>query len=249
MKVAISVEDLYASYKNRVVLRGISFSVEENSFFSIVGPNGAGKTTLLLTILGIKKIDSGKIRLFGEEVNSKNVTKWRKAIGYVPQNVFIQQKFPISVLETVLTGRIGIKFLKRLDREDREIAEWAMEKVGIKDLKDRPLGQLSGGELKKVFIARALCQKPAILLLDEPTSHLDPSSCMGLINLIEELYYESKITTIFITHLISLIPDFCDGVIFMKDGSLLFQGRKEDVLSFYSELHNYGVGNGGAFSI
>lgn len=246
MKVAISVENLYASYRNRVVIKDISFTVEEGSFFSIVGPNGAGKTTLLLTILGIKKIDSGKIKLFGEEINSKNIRNLRKVIGYVPQNVFIQQKFPISVYETVLTGRIGRKFLKKLNKEDMESVEWAMEKVGIKDLKNRPIGHLSGGEMRKVFIARALCQKPAILLLDEPASHLDPSSCISLMELIEELYYESKITTIFVTHLTSLIPDFCDGVIFVKDGTLLFQGKKEDVLSFYS-LH--GAGDAGTFSI
>lgn len=246
MRIAISVEDLYVSYKNRFVIKGISLNVKENSFLSIVGPNGAGKTTLLLTILGIKKIDSGKIRIFGEEIDSKNMRKWRKAIGYVPQNVFIQQKFPINVYETVLTGRIGIRFLKRLDKEDREIAEWAMERVGITDLKNRPIGHLSGGELRKVFIARALCQKPSILLLDEPTSHLDPSSCRSLMNLIEELYYESKVTTIFITHLISLIPDFCESVIFMRDGTLLFQGRKEDISSFYS---GYGAENAGTFSI
>lgn len=246
MKDAISVENLYASYKDRVILRDISFIVKENSFLSIVGPNGAGKTTLLLTILGIKGIDSGRIRLFGEEIHPKNIRKWRTAIGYVPQNVFVQQKFPINVYETVLTGRIGIRFLKKLNEEDREIVEWAMEKVGIKKLRNRPIGHLSGGELKKVFIARALCQKPYILLLDEPTSHLDPFSRMSLMNLIEELYEESKITTIFVTHLISLIPDFCEGVIFMKDGSLLFQGKKEDILSFYSK---YGDGNAGAFSV
>lgn len=246
MKVAISVENLYASYRNRVVIKDIFFSVKENSFFAIVGPNGAGKTTLLLTILGVKKIDSGKIKLFGEEISSKNIRKWRKAIGYVPQNVFIQQKFPISVYETVLTGRIGKKFLKKLDKEDIESVEWAMEKVGIKDLKNRPIGHLSGGEMRKVFIARALCQKPAILLMDEPASNLDPSSCRSLMELIEELYYESKITTIFVTHLTSLIPDFCDGVIFIKDGTLLFQGKKEDVLSFYSK---YRIEDAGAFSI
>lgn len=230
MSFAISIENLSASYKNKIVLKEISLDIEEGSFFAILGPNGAGKTTLLYTILGIKKIDSGAIKLFGEKINQKNIRKLRKRIGYVPQNIFFDPKFPINVYETVLTGRLGLRFLKGLKREDREIAEWAMIRVGIIDLKDRPIGHLSGGELRKVFIARALCQKPEIFLLDEPTSHLDPSSQKDLINLVEELYKESKVTTVFVTHQISHIPESCKKIIFMKKGSLVFQGRKEEGL-------------------
>ncbi len=228
MSFAISIENLRTSYKNKTVLKEISLEIEEGSFLAFLGPNGAGKTTLLYTILGIKKIDSGAIKLFGEKINPKNIRKLRRKIGYVPQNIFIDPKFPINVYETVLTGRLGLRFLKGLKREDREIAEWAMIRVGIIDLKDRPIGHLSGGELRKVFIARALCQEPEILLLDEPTSHLDPSSQRDLINLIDELYNESKLTTVFVTHQISHIPESCKKVIFMKEGSLVFQGGKEE---------------------
>lgn len=230
MSFAISIENLSASYKNKIVLKEISLDIEEGSFFAILGPNGAGKTTLLYTILGIKKIDSGAIKLFGEKINQKNIRKLRKRIGYVPQNIFFDPKFPINVYETVLTGRLGLRFLKGLKREDMEIAEWAMIRVGIIDLKDRPIGHLSGGELRKVFIARALCQKPEIFLLDEPTSHLDPPSQKDLINLVEELYKENKVTTVFVTHQISHIPESCKKIIFMKKGSLVFQGVKEEGL-------------------
>lgn len=230
MSFAISIENLTASYKDKIVLKKVSLDIEEGSFLAILGPNGAGKTTLLYTILGIKRIDSGAIKLFGEEINRKNIRKLRKRIGYVPQNIFFDPKFPINVYETVLTGRLGLRFLRRLKREDREMAEWAMKKVGILDLKDRPIGHLSGGELRKVFIARALCQKPEILLLDEPISHLDLSSQKDLINLVEELYRESKITIIFVTHQISHIPESCKKVIFLEKGSLVFQGNKEEGL-------------------
>lgn len=231
MSSAISIENLKVSYRDKIVLEEISLDIEEGSFLAILGPNGAGKTTLLYTILGIKKIDSGAIKVFGEEINRKNIRKLRKRIGYVPQNIFFDPKFPINVYEAVLTGRLGLRFLKRLKREDREIAEWAMKRVRIIDLKDRPIGHLSGGELRKVFIARALCQKPGILFLDEPTSHLDSSSQKDLINLVEELYKESEITVVFVTHQISHIPESCKTVIFLKNGSMVFQGKKEEGLA------------------
>jgi len=230
MSFAISIENLRASYKNKIVLKEIILNIEEGSFLTILGPNGAGKTTLIHTILGIKRIDSGTIKIFGEKLNWRNIRKLRRKIGYVPQNIFIDPKFPISVYEIVLTGRIGLRFLKGLKKEDRKIAEWAMKRAGIIDLKDRPIGHLSGGELRKVFIARALCQKPEILLLDEPTSHLDPSSQKELINLLEELYLENKITTVFVTHQIPHIPESCKEVIFMKEGSIVFRGKKEEGL-------------------
>ncbi len=233
---AISIENLYVSYGNNLVIKNISINVIEGLFFLILGPNGAGKTTLLSVILGVKKIDTGKVKIFDEEVNSKNILKWRKEIGYVPQNIFIDSKFPINVYETVLTGRLGVRFLRGVKKEDKEIAEWAMERVRIIGLKKRPIGALSGGELKKVFIARALCQNPKILLLDEPTSHLDPSSSENILNLIEELYHENKITTIFVTQLISHIPESCNESIFIKDGSLIFQGRPEEGLKNFSEI-------------
>jgi ABC-type cobalamin/Fe3+-siderophores transport system ATPase subunit len=230
MSFAISIENLRASYKNKIVLKEIILNIEEGSFLTILGPNGAGKTTLLHTILGIKRIDSGTIKIFGEKLNWRNIRKLRRKIGYVPQNIFIDPKFPISVYEIVLTGRIGLRFLKGLKKEDRKIAEWAMKRAGIIDLMDRPIGHLSGGELRKVFIARALCQRPEILLLDEPTSHLDPSSQKELINFLEELYLENKITTVFVTHQISHIPESCKEVIFMKEGSIVFRGKKEEGL-------------------
>ncbi len=233
---AISIKNLYVSYKNNLVLKNISTDLKEGSFISILGPNGAGKTTLLSVILGVKKIDSGKVKIFEEEINSKNILKWRKEIGYLPQNIFIDSKFPINVYETVLTGRLGLRFLKGIRKEDKEIAEWAMERVGIIGLKKRPIGALSGGELKKVFIARALCQNPKILLLDEPTSHLDLSSSKNILNLIEKLYHENRITTIFVTHLISQIPESCNESIFIKDGSLIFQGRLEEGLKNFPEI-------------
>jgi len=244
MSFAILIENLRASYKNKIVIKDITLNIEEGSFLTILGPNGAGKTTILHAILGIKRIDSGSIKIFGEKINWKNIRNLRRKIGYVPQNIFIDPKFPISVYETILTGRIGVRFLKGLGKEDREIAEWAMKRVGIIDLKDRPMGHLSGGELRKVFISRALCQKPEILLLDEPTSHLDPSSQKELINLLEELYSENKITTVFVTHQISQIPESCKEMIFMKEGSIVFRGKREEGLEILkTQISNIGLKN------
>ncbi|RKY70307.1 MAG: ABC transporter ATP-binding protein, partial [Candidatus Latescibacterota bacterium] len=167
---AVELEKVTVSYRENVALKEVTLRIKEGEFLAVIGPNGAGKTTLLTTINGLGKVISGTVRVFGRELSRWNVLKIRKEIGYVPQELPIDPRSPVSVREAVMIGRAGrIGLLRRPGREDINLVESVMELTGIKHLAERPIGHLSGGERQKVSIARALAQEPKILLLDEPT--------------------------------------------------------------------------------
>ena len=175
----IEIENVTILHNGLKVLDSVSLTVSRGEFTAIVGPNGSGKSTLVKAVLGLIKPDCGKIRVFGVPVDQLHGQRSR--IGYVPQIFNIDLNFPISVLETVLMGtygRIGVG--KRPKTEDKAAAMAALEKVGIADLKDRPLARLSGGQRQRVFIARALADQPELLVLDEPTTGVDMTTTGNL---------------------------------------------------------------------
>jgi len=146
------------------VLQGLSLSVHEGDFLAVLGPNGGGKTTLLRVILGLEKPSSGTVTVFGEPPGHAS-----NRIGYVPQRLFFDREFPISAWEVVMMGRLSSKkLMQRYDRDDRQKASEALDITGISALRNRRIGALSGGELQRVLIARALAGEPELLLLDEP---------------------------------------------------------------------------------
>ncbi|MBQ7525768.1 MAG: metal ABC transporter ATP-binding protein [Abditibacteriota bacterium] len=189
------------------VLDNVSLTVKQGEFTAVIGPNGAGKTTLLRAVLGLITPTSGSVEVFGGSPESA-----LSKIGYVPQTMTIDRTFPISVYETVLMGtfaRLGVG--RRPGKREREDALKALETAGIADLKDRPIGNLSGGQRQRVFIARALVNKPELLILDEPMTGVDAATTENLYTLLKSLRSEG-VTIIMVSHDVGVVASFVDKI-------------------------------------
>ncbi|RXK88121.1 ABC transporter ATP-binding protein [Chlorobaculum sp. 24CR] len=176
------------------VLDGLSLSVHEGDFLAVLGPNGGGKTTLLKVVLGLVRPTSGSVTVFGKEPGCA-----AGRIGYVPQRLDFDRSFPISAMEVVLMGRLSRKKLfQRYGRQDRQKALEALETTGLASLAQRRIGALSGGELQRALIARALAGEPELLLLDEPTASVDPDMKTTIYDLLDQL--KKSHTIVLVTH-------------------------------------------------
>ena len=179
----LKVEMLTASYDGKQVLREVDLTLYEYDFLGIIGPNGGGKTTLVKTILGLKKADSGQIRFFrnGQEVE-------RITMGYLPQYSAIDKKFPISVEEVILSGLSKQKpLLSRFTAEQRSKVTEVVQRMGLQGLEKRPIGALSGGQLQRTLLGRAIVSNPDVLILDEPSTYIDKRFEAKLYKLLEEV--------------------------------------------------------------
>jgi len=194
-QVAVKIEDVSVYYDKTRALSNVTLNIEEGEYLGIIGPNGGGKTTLLKAILGLIPINSGAIELYGRKI-SRN----RKTIGYVPQFASMDKKFPISVREVVLMGGLkqGLSPFFKFCTEDKRKADEALAKVGIYDLSERQISELSGGEFQRMLIARALTAEPRILILDEPTASVDAISREQIYQLLNQL--NEEMTIILVTH-------------------------------------------------
>lgn len=219
----LEVKNLDFGYdRGRKILDSLSFAIEEGSYVALAGPNGAGKTTLLKIILGLLKADSGDVYVNGENIDS--FSDW-SAIGYLPQQLSsFNPMFPASAKEIVSLGLLGSKkYPKRFQSKDREMIRKAMDDLEIWDLADKPIGQLSGGQQQRVFLARALVSSPKLLILDEPSTALDPKSRESFFSLIEKINKERGTTIILITHDVSHIKHHAAKVLYL-DRKLMFYG-------------------------
>ena len=198
-KPLIEIEKAGFCYREQEVFGDISFHLNKSEMFCIVGPNGCGKTTLLDCILGLQSLNSGRIRLNGRDIGSIQPSEIAKSIAYVPQ--LHEKTFPYTVKEIVLMGRAAYGSLfSSPSKEDKEIAEAAIETVGLINFIERPYTQLSGGEGQLVMIARALAQKASIILMDEPTSHLDLKHELKILEMVIHLIKDKSISAIMTTH-------------------------------------------------
>jgi len=189
-----------------MVLDGVTLSVCKGDYLGLVGPNGGGKTTLLRVILGLEKSSGGSVSVFGALPGS-----FPERIGYVPQRLFFDREFPISVRELVLMGRLSKKKLfQHFNRIDREKADAALGVAGLERLADRRIGTLSGGELQRTLIARALAGEPELLLLDEPTASVDPQMKTTIYDLLDNK--KKKLTIVLVSHDIGGIKDHVSGI-------------------------------------
>lgn len=195
LEYAIDIQHLSVRYENIYALKNIDLQIEYGDFIGIIGPNGGGKSTLLKSMLGLVTPVSGQIKVLG-----MNPCEARSQIGYVPQATNINKLFPISVRDAVLMGRMVGKngFFHRYSQTDRKLAAGYLECLEIAELADRQIGQLSGGQLQRVLIARALAVQPRILLLDEPTASLDAHSCSQIYEILKQL--NQDVTIIIVTH-------------------------------------------------
>ncbi len=203
---AISFDHIYVKYNGLVVLEDIDFNVAHRDYLGIIGPNGGGKTTLLKTLLGLIRPSKGKVRIFG-----KSPSQNRPLIGYVPQYTTFDRQYPINVWDVVLMGRLGkSRIFKHYSKVDKDLAEDSLKKTDMLSYKKRQIGQLSGGQLQRVLIARALTSHPKIMLLDEPTSSIDVESETGLYELLKEL--NSSMTIIMVSHDIGAISKYVKSI-------------------------------------
>jgi len=229
-KSDLILKNIDFSYNGLSVIQDVSFMVRPAEILGIIGPNGSGKTTLLNIICGLLKPNSGDI--FIQDKNIKEIPRKElyQILAIVPQDSITS--FNYTVLDIVLMGRTPYLKGSFWEREiDYEIAINSIKDIGIYNLKDKYVSQLSGGERQKVTIAQALSQQPKILLLDEPTTHLDINSKLEIMNLITRLNKEQKITVITIFHDINLAASFCPRILILSKGRISAKGNTEDVLT------------------
>ena len=237
MQPVINFEDVFIKYHNIFALQNVSVDIYQGDYIGIFGPNGSGKTTFLKTIIGLIEPNSGRVRVLGSE----NIKKVRSKVGYVPQNISVKRTFPATVLEVVEMGLFGkIGFMKPLRTDDKKQAEEAIHMVHLEAYKNRPIGHLSGGELQKVMVARALASKPKILLLDEPTSALDFMMVKDLMKLLIELNNKLNITIIAINHHLDLLQPYCTRLLLM-DGTIIYDGKPDnpEIDNIITQIFNF----------
>jgi len=224
-----SIDTIYEGEKIPAI-RDITLRIGRGEFLCIMGPNGAGKTTLLETINGLLGHTKGKVDILGKEIR-KFGSSIRKEIGYIPQEFGVDPLTPFLAEDVILMGRFGkIGLLKSVSDKDRQKAKEAMDSLGIDGLSTRPIGTLSGGQLQKVMIARALAKEPKILLLDEPFSNLDFNATADISRQISRLHNERELTTLAVIHDINSIPQRCDRIILMNRGRIVKDDLPKNVL-------------------
>ncbi len=202
---AFELKDVWVFFNGIPVLESINLTASSGDFLGVIGPNGGGKTTLLKVILGLVKPSRGTVHVFGQPAG-----KAHRNIGYVPQYASIDREFPISVLEVILTARYSDGFFDRHKPSDIEAASDALGTMGIAALASRQIGELSGGQLQRVLIARALATRPKLLLLDEPTASIDPDTQTGFYELMTGL--KKNMTIVMVSHDIAAISVYVDKI-------------------------------------
>jgi len=204
--VVISVSGLWAGYGPDNVLEDVNLVVYERDFVGLIGPNGGGKTTLLRVLLGLLPPHRGTVRVLGQSPRDA-----RRHIGYVPQSLQFDRDFPISVWDVALMGRLGRRGLFRgYTAEDDEAAADALRRVDMLDHRQKPMGELSGGQRQRVYIARALASQPRILILDEPTTSIDPHVTSNIYELLSEL--NEQVTILLVSHDMGAVSSYVKSI-------------------------------------
>lgn len=222
--IAIALENVNVRYGNNIALENASIKIPYHSFTGVIGMNGAGKSTLFKAIMGLVSPQTGTITICGDD--PKTAQK-HGHVAYVPQSELVDWDFPVSVYEVVMMGRIGTQnIFKTPSKEDHAAVENGLERVNMTSFQHRQIGELSGGQKKRVFVARALAQGADILLLDEPFAGLDATTEKSLIALLLTLQESGK-TIILATHDLLSLPDVCDHVALVKSTIIGFGPTKE----------------------
>jgi iron complex transport system ATP-binding protein len=223
----LEIRDLSVGYGRRRVLEEISLKASEGEIVGIIGPNGSGKTTLLKAITKVLDPISGTVLIDGTDVDEMQSTQIAKKVAVVSQVISIN--FEFTVEDIVLMGRTP--YIKGSETfEDIKIVRDAMEKTNTFFLKDRLITRLSGGELQRVIIARAFAQNPKILLLDEPTSHLDITNQIDILNLVKNASRKGMVV-VAVIHDLNLAAYYCDKICLLQDGELISVGTPDQVLT------------------
>jgi ABC-type Mn2+/Zn2+ transport system ATPase subunit len=224
MKPLIEFQNVTLGYGRKIVLKGITFSVDAGEYFGLVGPNGAGKTTLVRAILGTLRPLEGEVRV--HPPGDRQVR-----FGYVPQRETIDRVMPYTVREVVMMARYrSLGWFRSPGGRDREIVRQSLAHVSIEGLEGRIFKDLSGGQKQRVLIARALAAEPDVLILDEPTNGMDLSSRLSILDLIQRLHEEGKLTVIMVSHLLDDVANHVKKIAVVEQ-NFFEVGKVDDVLT------------------
>lgn len=224
----LTVESITVTYRNGfTALHDASFEIPAGTITALVGVNGSGKSTLFKAIMGFLPLARGQISILG---GSSSQALKRNLVAYVPQAEEVDWSFPVLVEDVVMMGRYGhMNFLRIASKRDRQIVDEALNRVGMTDYRKRQIGELSGGQKKRVFLARALAQEGRVILLDEPFTGVDVKTEEAIVALLRELRDEGRVMLVS-THNLGSVPEFCDRTVLIK-GTVLAHGPTEEVFT------------------
>ncbi len=239
MEKIVELKNINFGYNSKYyTIRNINFDVYSGDFISIIGSNGIGKSTILKLILGEEKIDSGEIRLFGE--NIKKFRQWKK-IGYLEQNAYYKVlNFPATVYEIVMSNMFSsIGLFKRPNKNHHKKVIETLELLNIEKIKNKMISKLSGGQIQKVFLARTLVQNPELLILDEPTTAIDSEATSVIYDILKDLNKKENMTIIMVTHDLKYVSLISSKILCFEEGSLIELDKKQlDIELSYKHKHN-----------
>ena len=226
----LSIERLSVAYGARRVLRGVSLSVDSGQVLALIGPNGSGKSTLIRAVSGVVPIESGRVEVDGRSLDDLSSMERARYLAVVPQARNVPPAF--SVYETILLGRTPyLGWLGRAGEHDHERVRFALERTQLSPLAERMVGELSGGEQQLVLLGRALAQDTPVLLLDEPTTHLDLQHQEQLIHLVRELAVGRNLAVLMVLHDLNLASLYADRVSLLVEGQIQATGTPSEVLT------------------
>ncbi len=227
-------------YAGRVAVRGVDLAVHAGEVVAILGPNGAGKTTLLRALARLHRPTAGVVTLAGRDVWRSPASTIAREIAYAPQTS--ADVWPLTVAEFAALGRAPHRgWWRPLTPEDRHAVDRVLDRLALTALRDRPLPELSGGEAQRARLARALAQEPRVLLLDEPTAHLDPRFQFELLSSVRELARESGLAVGLTVHDLNLVGPWADRAVLLADGQVAATGTPGEVLTAATLERVYGV--------
>lgn len=226
----ISASNLKVGYENKIIIESLSLDISKGEIVSIIGPNGCGKSTLLKTLSRMIKPIEGEVILEGKKIKTLKSKIISQKMCLLSQHN--NAPMDLTVEDLVYFGRIPHKkWYETKTKEDKELVDWAIENTGLTKYKNTKIGALSGGERQRAYIAQALCQKPNILLLDEPTTYLDISYQLEVMELVREINQKFGITIIMVLHELNQASKYSDRLIIMKEGSIVKDGEPVDVIN------------------
>jgi zinc transport system ATP-binding protein len=228
----IELADISFSYNGQPVLKDINLKVEENEFVAIIGPNGGGKSTLLKIVLGLLKPDKGIVKVFGRKPNNA-----RDLVGYLPQHSHFDLDFPIDVFSTVMMGRYQGLF-KNYTQNDEKIVLQALQDVEMEEYKNRQISRLSGGQMQRVLIARALAREPKLLLMDEPMASIDPEMQNSFYQLISQL--KNKMAIVLVSHDVGTVSMHVDKIACLNQ-KLYYHGPAEEAEEGLEKIYHCSI--------
>lgn len=231
----LNLSEIQVKRGGHIILNLDDLQIPSGAFVGVIGVNGAGKTTLLKVCCGLIKPNEGTVKF--DDTDLATLSGWsksnlRKRIGYIPQATEYNSELPFTLREVAAMGRISVKpLLSRLNKEDYERIDYWVDKLGLAGQRNQTFRSLSGGEQQKVLIARAMSQDPAILMLDEPCSNLDLNWKYQITEIIDNLYQQSNITILMVSHETDLLPPSCSRVVLLHEGRLLADDVPEKVFA------------------